>query len=106
VVHPSDKIQSRIRIPRIQKLITNVTHTAIPPKKEFAALAPGRCVCPWWVLAHDWNRNVGSAGSRTGFYTSWPSHFSDRISMGQKVALDSSSMDARSFSEDQIKGAI
>jgi hypothetical protein len=38
-------------------------------RKKFAGLAPSRRVFRRWGLAHDWNRNVGSAGSRNCFYT-------------------------------------
>jgi hypothetical protein len=57
------------------------------------------------ALFNPGGRDVGSAGTRNCFYTPWSSHLGDRISMGQKVALNSSSMVARPLSKNQVKEA-
>jgi hypothetical protein len=78
---------------------------AIPPKKEFASLAPSHRVFRRWRHADYWTGDVGLAGTGHYFHTPWSSHSGDRISMGQNVAINNSSMAARSFSENKIKKA-
>jgi len=48
-------------------------------------------------------RNVGITWTGCSFYTAWLGHSGDRVSMGQKVALNGSSMAARSLSKNQIE---
>jgi hypothetical protein len=86
-------------------LITNVKSAAIPTKKEFATLAPSRRFCRRRDHSDHWNSDVGCAGTRHYFYTAWSGHSGERISMGEKVALDSPSMAARPFSKSQIEKA-
>ena len=56
-------------------------------------------------LFDHWRRDVGVAWAGCSFYTAWPSHFGSRIFMGQKVAVESSSMAARPFSKSQVEKA-
>ena len=78
---------------------------AITPKKEFADLAASNCIFYWRGLPNHWHRDVGVAWTGASSHTAWPGDFGDRISMGQKVALNWPSMAARSVSKDQVKKA-
>ena len=84
-------------------MINNVKGVAIPAKKKFADLAAGNRIFYWRGLPNHWRRDVGVAWTGSSSYTAWPGDFGDRISMGQKVAVDRSSMAARSFPKNQIK---
>jgi hypothetical protein len=53
------------------------------------------------TLFNPGRRDVGIAWTGPCSYTPWPGHSGNRISMGEKVALNSSSVAARSFSQDQ-----
>jgi hypothetical protein len=86
-------------------LITNVKHVAITEEKEFADLAPRNRILYWRGLPNHWHRDVGVAWAGSSSYTAWPGDFGDRISMGQKVAGNSSSMAARSFQKIKLKRA-
>jgi hypothetical protein len=86
-------------------LINNVKGVAIPAKKKFADLAAGNRIFYWRGLPNHWRRDVGVAWTGCSSYTAWLCHFGDRVSMGQKVALSSSSMAARSFSKTLIQTA-
>jgi hypothetical protein len=77
----------------------------ITEKKEFADLAPGNRILYWRGLPNHWHRDVGVAWTGSSSYTAWPGDFGERISMGQKVADNSSPMAARSVSTYQIKTA-
>jgi hypothetical protein len=48
-------------------------------------------------------RDVGITWTGCSFYTAWLGHSGDRVSMGQKMAGDSSSMAARPLSKNQVK---
>jgi hypothetical protein len=50
-------------------------------------------------------RDVGVAWACPYSHTAWLGHSGDRVSMGQKVALNGSSMAARSFSKTLIQTA-
>jgi hypothetical protein len=49
----------------------------------------------WRGLPNHWHRDVGVAWTSSSSYTVWPGDFGDRISVGQKVALNRPSMAAR-----------
>jgi hypothetical protein len=87
----------------VQKLITHVTRLANPSKEEFATLAPGPRVFRRWRHSDGWIRDVNPARSGDDFFTSWSGHLGDRISMGQKMALNSSSMAAGRFQKITMK---
>ena len=76
---------------------------AIPAKKKFADLAASNRIFYWRGLPNHWHRNVGVAWTGSSSYTAWPGDFGDRISMGQKVALNRPSMAARSVPKDQVE---
>jgi hypothetical protein len=84
-------------------LITNVKRVANPAKKEFPCLAPSDRVFRRWRHSDHWTRNVGPAGTRNYFYTSWSSHFGDRISMGQELAFPNPAMDPSSFQKADVR---
>jgi len=48
-------------------------------------------------------RDVGTAWAGYCSYTAWLDHPGDRVSMGEKVARNSSSMAARPFSKSQVE---
>ena len=76
---------------------------AIAPKKEFTNLAPGSRFFPRWRYSHPWTHNAGPARTGHHFYTFGSSHSGERISMGQKVALNSSSMATSSLPKNQVE---
>ena len=50
-------------------------------------------------------RDVGTAWTGCSSYPAWLGHTGDRVSMGEKVAGNSSSMAARPFSKSQVEKA-
>jgi hypothetical protein len=87
----------------VQNLIIHVTRLAIPSKKKFATLAQGDRVFRRWRHSDGWTRDVDPARSGDDLSTSWYGHLGDRISMGQKMALNSSSMAAGRFQKITMK---
>jgi hypothetical protein len=76
---------------------------AIAKKTELADLAQTHRIFCRRALFNHGRRHVGVAWAGCPSYTAWPGHSGDRISMGQKMALNSSSMAARRFQKIKLK---